>query len=242
LPRGEPVMDKVLLAVSMPTPFKVKGTFELRYAPRGSVQRRRYQLERGGYEGPLEVRLADRQMRHLQGVTGTTIRVPAGATEFEYPITLPPWMELGRTSRSVVMATAWVDDGTGTKHEVSFTSQNQNEQIVLLVSPSLLSIRGEQLLVTAQPGQSVPVAVEVLRDAKFSGPVKVELVVPDHMQGIAAEPVLLDAGQSRAELRVRFENGCGPFNMPLKVRASAADGAEPHTAETSLEVTMPRGK
>ena len=81
----------------MPTPFKVKGTFELRYAPRGSVQQRRFRLERGGYNGPLEVRLADRQMRHLQGVTGATIAVPAGVDEFDFSITLPPWMELGCT-------------------------------------------------------------------------------------------------------------------------------------------------
>src|SRR5262249_36981120 len=97
--RGLPQIDTVLLAVALPTPFKVVGEYDMRWAARGTVHRRHFRIERGGYDGPLEVSLTDRQARHLQGVTGPAIVVPAGASEFDYQVTLPPWMEMGRTCR-----------------------------------------------------------------------------------------------------------------------------------------------
>ncbi len=66
----------MLLAVALKPPFKIVGAYDLRLAPRGSVFRRRYKIERNGFTGPLEVSLADHQMRHLQGVTGPTLTVP----------------------------------------------------------------------------------------------------------------------------------------------------------------------
>src|SRR5206468_12651395 len=101
---GVPDIDAVRVAVALPTPFKVVGKYEMGWASRGSVGRRRYRIERNGFEGPLRVSLADRQARHLQGATGPTVNVPAGVSEFEYPVTLPPWMEIGRTCRVCVMA------------------------------------------------------------------------------------------------------------------------------------------
>ncbi len=98
LHRGEPGVDSLLLAVTLPTPFQIVGEYDMRWAARGTVHHRKYRIERHGYDGPIEVMLADHQARHLQGVSGPTITVPAGATEFEYPATLPPWMEMGRTS------------------------------------------------------------------------------------------------------------------------------------------------
>src|SRR5262249_59864990 len=99
-------VDSLLVAVCVPTPYKVKGIYEVKYAQRGARFVRHFTIDRGGFEGPLRVRLADKQTRHLQGVSGPTIDVPAGASEVGYPIFLPPWVEIGRTSRSVVMAVA----------------------------------------------------------------------------------------------------------------------------------------
>ncbi len=143
-PRGEPPLDRLHVAVGMPTPFKVVGKYALMYAPRGSVHRRHYTIDRGDYQGPLKISLADRQARHLQGVTGPKITVPAGANEFEYPALLAPWLEIGRTSRSVVMALGEVTDEQGDKHVVSHSTPNQNEQIVILTDPGLLSVQPER--------------------------------------------------------------------------------------------------
>ena len=74
--------------------------------------------------------MADRQGRHLQGVTGPLIHVSPGESSCYYPVFFPPWMEIGRTSRSNVMAVGEIVDADGSRHKVAFSSQLQNEQIV----------------------------------------------------------------------------------------------------------------
>jgi hypothetical protein len=237
--RGEQNVDSVLLAVALPTPFKVVGEYDMRWAARGTVHKRKYQIQRDGYDGPIEVSLADHQARHLQGVTGPTITVPAGATEFEYPVTLPPWMEMGRTSRTCVMAVARLKDGDG-EHVVSFTSVNQNEQVVAVVGPDPLGVETGRGSVTADPGKAVNVEVSVSRGKGYEGPVKVQLVAPEHMPFITADPVDVPAGQDKAVLVVRFAAGArGPYNMPVVVRAALTHKGEPVVAETRLDIRPP---
>jgi hypothetical protein len=238
--RGVPEIDSVLLAVTLPTPFKVVGAYDMRWAARGTVHRRRYRIDRGGFTGPIEVSLADRQARHLQGVTGPTITVPPGATEFDYPVTLPPWMETGRTSRTCVMAVGVVKDAVGGEHEVSFTSVAQNEQVVAVVEPGRLGVEADRASLLVTPGRSETVAVRVSRAKGLEGPVKVELVVPAHMRAIAADPVEVPAGAAKAALAIRFaaEAG-GPYNMPVVIRATLTVKGEPVVAEAKLEVQPP---
>src|SRR5262249_28823652 len=157
-----------------------------RWAPRGTVHRRKFRLTRQGYDGPIEVMLADHQARHLQGVTGPTITVPAGATEFEYAVTLPPWMELARTSRTCVMGVARIKESDG-EHVVSFTSTNTSEQLIAVIEPAPLGVEPERGSVTAEPGKTVPVGVVVSRAKGYEGPVKLELVPPVHMSFLSAE-------------------------------------------------------
>jgi hypothetical protein len=240
--RGEPPLDRVWLATSIPTPFKVVGFFQIPYAPRGTIFTRHYVLDRGGYDGPIEVALAEKQARHLQGVTGDTVLVPAGATEFDFAAVLPPWLELGRTSRSVVCASAWIDDGRGKRHRVSFTSTHQNEQVSLIASPGPLGIEIEPANLAADTGQSVPAIVHIDRDGMLTtGSVRVELVVPPHMHGVSAEPVVVPAKENAGRLELRFEAGAGPFNMPLTVRATHGSGnrGELWVAESPLEISTP---
>ena len=235
-PRGLPELDHLLLAVAMPAPFKVTGVYNLMYAPRGTVHRRRYTIERGGYEGPLEISLADRQARHLQGVTGPTITVPAGQSEFEYPVFLAPWLEIGRTSRTVIMAVGVVEDAEGRKHTVSQSTPNQNEQIVILTDPGLLSVQPERTSLLAMPGGSAELTVRVERAQSVKLPVTVELIVPPHISGVEATPLVLAADQSQGKLRLRFGQDPGPLNISIVVRATAMDGEDPIVAECKIEL------
>ena len=234
--------DNVLVAVALPAPFKVKGIYEVKYAQRGGKFVRHFSVDRGGFAGPLSVRLADRQTRHLQGVRGQTIEVPAGVSEFDYPVFLPPWMEIGRTSRTVVMAVGEVTDPDGSRHKVSFTSANQSEQIVALVDPGQLSIELDRQTAVAAPGESTNLSIQIGRGQGVGVSVKVELVVADHIHGVSAEPITLLADQTAGTLTIRFAAGrSGPFNMPLLVRATAMKGEnEPVVAETKLEIVEPR--
>jgi len=235
-PRGESSPETVLLAVALPTPFKVQGEYAVTYEPRGTQYRRTYRIDRGGYEGPLTVSLADVQMRHLQGVSGPTIEVPAGATEFVYAIDLPPWMEIGRTSRTVVMAVGEIVEADGARHRVSFSSVAQNEQLVALIDPGPLGLQVDAASLRAVPGGVVEISFRLQRGGKVSGSAKVELIAPAHVAGISAEPAELAAGEERGALTVRFGPDCGAAATILTLRATAVYGDGPVVAEATVEL------
>jgi hypothetical protein len=235
--RGMPDQDRVLLAVALPTPFKVVGDYDVRWAARGTIHQRHYRIERGGYDGPLEVSLADRQMRHLQGATGSTITVPAGVSEFDYAVQLPPWMETGRTCRVVVQAAGTIKDRDGSEHVVTFSSVQQNEQVVVVVEPGRLAVETDRSTLMAAPGKTVPLRVRVARGKGLTGPVKLEFLVASHIHGLAADPVVVAADRSEARLELRFAaERLGPFNMPAVIRGTITEGGKPIVAETKLEV------
>jgi hypothetical protein len=233
---GQPETDTVLLAVALPVPFKVVADYQMSWSSRGSVHRRKYRIERNGYDGPLEVRLADRQARHLQGVTGPVLTVPTGATEFEYAVQLPPWMEIGRTCRVCIMASAVIKDGDR-EHEVSFSAIGQNDQIVTVIEAGKLNVETTAASVAAAPGKTVSVPIKVLRGKGLSGPVRVELVLPAHVRGVQAEPMTIAEGQGEGTLAIRFAGDSqGPFNMPATIRATLETASGPVFAETRLEL------
>jgi len=236
------IPEPLWMSATLSTPFKVKGVYEIKYAQRGGELVRRFTLERGGYEGPLRVRLADRQNRHLQGVTGPVVEIPAGSSEFDYPVYLPPWMEIGRTSRSVVMATAELEDGTGQRQTVSFTSQAQNEQIVALVDPGQLSLdlpAGKSQLATAGATLSIPVRVE--RGTGITGEAVVEAILPRHWRGVTVAPARIAAETDSGTLQLLIApTNAGPFNQPLTLRATIRRGDRGVVvAETALELVTP---
>ena len=235
-PRGQAEVDSLLLAVALPAPFKVVADFDMRIAPRGSVLRRRYRIQRNGYTGPFEVCVADRQMRHLQGAHGPTITVPAGVSEFEYPVTLPPWMEIGRTCRVCVMTMATIKDGT-TEHQVSYSTVGQNDQVVTVVETGLLALEAEKSSVTVRPGQSVSVPVRMSRGKGLTGAVKIELILGGHMRGVRTDPLVIHTEQNNGRLTFHFDRAkLGPFNQPGVIRATLIDKGAPVVAETPLDL------
>jgi hypothetical protein len=242
-PPGEPLLDSVLVAVALPTPFKIVGDYEMRWAARGSIQHRRYRIERNGYDGPIEVSLADRQARHLQGVTGRTITVPARATEFEYSVSLPPWMEMGRTSRVCVMGVASLKEPDGATHQVSFSSVAQNEQIVAVIEPGRFSLEASPVSLLLKPGAARSIAVQVARGKGLNGPVTVQLVAPCHMRGLAATSVVIPAEASQANLIITMSaEASGPWNMPVTLQATILENHLPIVAEAKLSVVADSNK
>jgi hypothetical protein len=240
-PHATPELDSVLLAVALPTPFTITGVYDMRFAARGTVLHRKYHIERSGFTGPIDVSLADRQMRHLQGVTGPTITVPADANEFDYAVTLPPWMETGRTSRTCVMGVGIIKDADGSEHKVSFSSVGQNEQIVAVVEPGRLGLSVEPESIRAAPDKTVTVSVRVARAKGMEGPVKVELVLSAHVHGIHAEPVTIAADKSTAEVAVRFAvDAKVPFDCRAVLRATLLEKGDPVVAESSLAILPSR--
>jgi hypothetical protein len=237
VPRGAPDLDNVLLSVALPTPFKIKGEYVMGFAPRGTIQKRKYKIERGGYTGPIVVSLADRQARHLQGAYGPTIIVPPDKSEFTYEVTLPPWMETGRTSRVCVMGVGVIKEPDGKEHQVSFSSVNQNEQLVAVVGPGKLALEVEQTTLIFQPGKTVFVPVRIKRGQGIEGDVRLELVVPDHIKGLKGEVSTIAKGKEDGRLAIRCANDArGPFNMPVVIRATIRHEGQPVVAEGKIEI------
>lgn len=233
---GDAEVKHLTLAVGIPTPFKSVAVFGLPFATRGSVFFKKFTIERNGFTGPIEVALAEKQMRHLQGVQGRKMTIPSGVDEFIYPVYLPPWMELARTSRSVITLVGIVDDGTGKKHKVSFTSQHQNEQLSLIIAPGRmnLTLTPETLVPTSEMPAEVHVKID--RDAGLNGTIRLELLPATHIKGVSADVVTVPAGENEAVLKLRFTGDAGPFNMPLMIRATHGEGDARIVAETNLEI------
>jgi hypothetical protein len=236
-PFGEPAVDSLLIAVALPTPFKVKGEYDMRWAARGTPFSRKYQIERNGFEGPLEISMTDRQVRHLQGVQAAPVVVPAGANEFEFAVQLAPWMELGRTSRTCVMAVGVIKDSDGSEHEVSFSSVNQNEQVVAVVGPGKLELRLDGSSLAVAPGKTLTLPLHISRGPGLQGPVQVELVVPPHLKGIRADTITMENDQGSLTIHCA-QDLSRRFNMPLRVRAVLRDHGHPVVAEAPVEVVL----
>jgi hypothetical protein len=237
----DPAVDRVRLAVAVPTPFKIAGDYELRLIPRGTVYSRHYRIQRIGFAGPIEIDLADKQARHLQGATGPRLVVPSDKSEFDYPVTLPPWMETGRTCRVCVMGTATVKDPGGTEHVVTYSSREQNDQVIAVVEPERLGLRLDRPTVMVERGKSLELKIEVHRGEGLVGRAAVEVLIPRSVKGVTADPVRIGADSTSGKVMLRFAADCrGPFPSPLTVRAVVVNDGKPVTAERKLELVAPR--
>lgn len=232
--------EPVHVAVAVPTPFKFDGRYTMNNSPRGQLYRRTYRLERNGFDGPITVWLADRQFRHLQGVTAPTLVVPPGRSEFEFACQLPAWIEVGRTCRVTIMAVGVVKDADGTEHTVSFTSGEQNHQMIVVPEPGRLAVDLDKPDAVIEPGTTLRVPFRLSRAPDLVGPAAVELVVPRHWSGITSKPVTVSTDYDKGELAIELQAGAKPLlNMPATIRAVIRTDRGPVLAETKLHL-LPR--
>jgi hypothetical protein len=230
-------VDHVLLAVAMPAPFALRQSYLQSLAPRGSTYRRTFGVERRGYDGAVQVRLSDRQQRHLQGVSGPTIELPAGQNQFEYPLQLHPTMWIGKTSRTIVMLSAEVTDHDGSRHRVSYSDhQPQGNQMIVVAEGELLTVSPEASNVLIAPDTTIRIPVSVLREETLGRvPVEIRILVPGHIRDVTSEAVVAGAGDDRVELQVRLGANPGPFTMPLTIQATALTSDGRHLAISAIE-------
>jgi hypothetical protein len=239
---GELPADHIRLAIAPPVPFRHIGEYWVTNdQPSGTTMSKHFELQRDGFAGPLTVSLADRQGRCLQGLTGQPMVVSAGATEFTYTVLFPPDLELGRTNRVQLMLVGELTDFDGSRHTVSYTSFEQNEQIISVVTEGQLRLTTSNTSYPVVPGGRVAVPFTLRRTAAVAKrPLRIELKVPPHISGVSAQPVLLGADQSEGTLTIEYGPQPGPFNMPLTVFAQTADHQKPpHMAAAKVELVPP---
>lgn len=240
---GEQPSSIVRLAVTPRVPFKFAGEYRVTNdQPAGTSLSRSYRIERGGYDGPLQVMLADKQIRCLQRLSAHPVEIPAGADSFTFTVNYPTEVQLGWTSRIQLMLVGSIPDDEGLPHPVSYTSADVDDQMISVVTAGLLGIHGERNSFPAVPGViSIPVRVQ-RHPQLAAAPVRIGLRVPAHVRGIDASEIEIPANAQDAVLKVRCEALSGPFNVPLEITATTvpSNNTEPtHTAAMPVEFVPP---
>jgi hypothetical protein len=90
-----------------------------------------------------------------------------------------------------------------------------------------------------EPNHELQIPVAIRRDRSITSPVRLELIVPQHMRGIAAEPVEVPADSDQATLTVKLGPQPGPLNMPLVIRATSQREGSSTVAEEPVELVLP---
>jgi hypothetical protein len=146
-------------------------------------------------------------------------------------------METGRTCRVCVQGVGVIKEPDGSEHRVSFSSVNQNEQLVAVVGPGMLALEAERTSFRTEPGKQFSIAAKIQRGEGVTGPVTLELIVPSHQRGLSAAKATIAAKDDRGQLTVSCADKLvGPFNMPIILRATLMRGGEPIVAEMKLDV------
>ena len=228
------------LGIVPAVPFKHHGLYRIITGlPGGTTYHRKYTLNRGGWDGPLTVRLADKQIRHLQGVNDHIVSVLKGQDEFAFPVKFPARIEVGRTSRVCVMLVGEMTDFDGTKHKISYTSRERDDQLISVAAEGLVAVQPSADSYTVPPNTRFEIPVIVRREPDaLKQPMKVELLQPAHVEGITVAPVELPPGQSKVLLKLNSGKTPGPFNAIFRIRASTTEGKR-RIGEAIIEFVPP---
>jgi hypothetical protein len=200
----------VQLTVAHKPVFKLYCSEAYQYAYRGTVYPYAMQIERlDGFEGPIHLEVADRQIKDLDGIQIPEMTVEPGQTSFMLRLFLPETMHINIQAHSNVYAQGYV----------SFVDKWGQQQSHLVVStmrcmvrtlPPVAKLQAVDRSVAARPGGSASCRLELIRTSNFSGPVKIELVPGERSAGCSAEPVTLAAGELAASIQVRVDAGAKP--------------------------------
>ena len=233
-------VNRLRLGIVPAVPFKHHGVYRIITGlPGGTTYHRKYTLNRGGWGGPLTVQLADKQIRHLQGVNDHTVTVAKDMDEFAFPVKFPARIEVGRTSRVCVMLVGEMTDFDGSKHKISYTSRERDDQLISVAAEGLVSVQPATDSFTVSPNSEFEIPVTVRREPDaLKQSMKVGLLQPAHVQGIIATPVELAPGQSKVLIKLKSGKSPGPFNATFKIRASTTEGKR-RIGEAVIEFVPP---
>ena len=136
------------------------------------------------------------------------------------------------------MGSAFVEDEAGTKHRVSFSSHEQDDQVIILVDPVRISLQLPSSTFVVDRGGSIEIPVKVVRGTGLAGDVRVHITAPPHIKGWSAKPFVVAAKDDAGILTLQVdENANRVFNAPLIVNATIKDGSgKPIRTESRVHI------
>jgi hypothetical protein len=187
-----------------------------------------------GFEGEVLLQQASGQSYQVQGITGFDVVVPPGVSRTHYRCYMPEWLELDRTSRMIVNAVAKVPDSRGVvRHLVSL----MDGRITMSMEGGLLKVSHTAGELSGRAGTTFEVPVKIGRSPRLPHAVRLELVVPPHLEDlVTASPIDVAADQTEAVLRIstaaeaQFE---GEYSFTVRGTAFP-DPALPVISETTV--------
>jgi hypothetical protein len=191
-----------------------------------------------GFKGEAGLQMAAHQSYTCMGITGPDIVVPPGVDHTTYPCFMPEWLETSRTSRMILIAVAKVPDPRGNvRHLVSL----MDGRITMAMEGALLKIAHVPAERTVRVGTSFRIPVKVSRSPNLALPVRVELRLPEELEGLVkAEPLLLPPDRSEGE--ITLTSTAGPAltgDQIITLRATAMlPGDLPVVSETQVPITF----
>jgi hypothetical protein len=201
---GPSSVDHIHLTVAHKPVFKLACSEAYQYAHRGTVYPYLMEVERvGDFAGPIQLEVADRQIKDLDGIEVREMTLAPGETKFMLRLFLPETMHINLQAHSNVYA----------QGHVSFTDKWGQPQSHLVVStmrcmvrtlPPVVKLQAVDRDISAKPGQTVTCRMELIRTPNFTGPMRIELADTSASSLCSAEPATIEANQATATLAVRI--------------------------------------
>ncbi len=229
-------VDHVQLNVVHKPVFKLYCNEAYQYAHRGTIYPYLMEVERlDGFNGPICVQVADRQIKCLDGIEIPETTVTPAQSQFLLPLYLPETMHINVQAHSNVYA----------QGHVEFLDKFGQTQTLLVVStmrcmirtlPTVVKLRAVNRELAIQPGGSITCPLALDRTSHFTGPMQIQLIDPP--PGITVTPASFVAGEAHADVIVQIDPSMKPEpNLKLKFRVQGAmDGDTQVISETTLPI------
>lgn len=218
--------------------FRLFCSEAYQYAHRGTIHLYQMEVERfDGYQGPITLQIADRQIKDLDGAEILETTIPAGESQLRLPIYLPETMHINVQAHSNIYAQgiATFEDRWGQRQSTCIVSEMRC-MVRTLPTVARLQVLDREVKLSADGTARCRLRLE--RTPLFSGPLRIALVNDPKCRGGTAEPVNIPAGQSEATIVIRYDPSAKtPENSIFRFRGTGdLDGGTTVVAETTVAI------
>lgn len=201
---GSPTVDHVQLTVRHKPVFRLYCNEAYQYAYRGTVYPYLMEVERlGGFDGPIQLEVADRQIKDLDGVEVMDSQIPAGSSQLMLPLFLPENMHINVQAHSNIYAQGYVvfQDKWGRRQSMTQISEMR---CMIRPLPTVAKLRVIEKSVALRPG-SATCSFKLERTSNFDGDLRVDLYSPP--AGVSMESITIPAGETAGTARLSVSEG-----------------------------------
>jgi hypothetical protein len=200
---GRSTTEHFHLTVQHKPLFRLFCSEAYQYAHRGTIHRYQMEVERlEGYNGPITLQIADRQIKDLDGADVLETTIPAGESRFLLPLSLPETMHINVQAHSNIYAQGFAtfQDRWGQQQSTCIVSEMR---CMVRTLPTVTRLQAVDRELTFSADGTASCRLHLDRTSLFSGPLQITLMEDAASRGLTAESVSIPAGKTEALLVVR---------------------------------------